>query len=656
MIRKHTPFLTPDKDPGSNEGGGIPDIEEAEGGLDVEFNGSETGFSPISEIHQSLVTPSSITIQPDAVRLGDQWVKSLWVAEYPENPLDGFLQEVLASPETRDTDIAIHIVPRDTEETLDSIENRIEDLEADYEYLNEKHRASARGVKKDLRDYQDIYDVLRNTSMEAFDVSTYLAVRGENRDKTGVEGVMEAARHAPANLTPVQPRWMQFEALVSTSPTGLDRLGEKIDTESPMLGGAVGAHFPFISGSYAEPGIELGTYAVNGSPLILDRYRRETGYCSMVIGCLGAGKSFAAKLRILRRAMYDSDTIIVVLDPMKGFRGVAEALNATRVTVGGTRGLNPLEIQPTPKHVLEGVEDIDPWGEQITWVMTFLATFFKEIADNPLGGRSQTLRRAVQEAYQEKGITRDPDSHTKESPTIRDVISALERFAREPGSYGYVTEGERSAVREDAESLLKDMRPSFRPNGELANLATPTEFDLSSRFIYLDLHQEEGLQGKSETSLTMQVLFNLVYERVKQSDRKVLFVIDEAHYLMNDAASLGFLETAVRHSRHFDLSMEFITQTGGEFALTPEARTIASLCSLTILHRVNEERDKIKEWFDLNPNQVDWVASAKAGEEEAGYSEALIGIDQMGWYPVRVHASSHETELITQANQSVQRS
>jgi DNA helicase HerA-like ATPase len=78
------------------------------------------------------------------------------------------------------------------------------------------------------------------------------------------------------------------------------------------------------------------------------------------------------------------------------------------------------------------------------------------------------------------------------------------------------------------------------------------------------------------------VLFNSVYERVKQTEKKVVFTIDEAHYLMNDASSLDFLETAVRHSRHFDLSLEFVTQTGGEFALTPRrgpSRTYARLRS-----------------------------------------------------------------------------
>jgi hypothetical protein len=277
--------------------------------------------------------------------------------------------------------------------------------------------------------------------------------------------------------------------------------------------------------------------------------------------------------------------------------------------------------------------------------MTFFETFFTHIAGNPLGERKQTLRRTVQEAYEEQGITRDPSTHGNESPTIRTVIGVLEALLDTPGEFGYVTVGEQESVQDDARSLLKDLRPSFREEGDLSNLARPTEFDLDAPVIYLDLHQEET-GGRSQTSLMMQVLFNIVYERAKQTDKRVVFVIDEAHYLMGDAPSLEFLETAVRHSRHYDLSLQFITQTGGEFALTPEARTIANLCSMRIIHRVTEEASTLADWFDLSEREVNWIRTAKAGNAEDGYSEALLGIDEEGWFPLRIRASEYEAAVI----------
>ncbi len=612
----------------------------------VEYDPNQRPLADIASTHQSIVTPSSIEERANAVRTGDHWTKTLWITEFPDAPTDGLYETLYSSPETRTTDISIHLDPRETHATLDSLENQIEDLEADYDYLSEKRRAGARGVRKDLDDYRELYDVLRNTSTRAFDASMYLTVRGDSPDEVDTRSVEQLARSSPANLTPVTPRWSQLDTLVSASPVGFDQLHHSVDAKTPMLSGAVGAMFPFVAGTFAEPGIEYGTYALNESPLILDRFNRETGYCTMVIGKLGAGKSFSTKLQLVRRAMYDPDTVIVMLDPLAGFAGVNDALGGERVTVGGTRGFNPLDIQATPEHVLQSVSDLDPWAEQISWVLTFFETFFTHVATNPLDERKQTLRRAVQVAYERRGITRDPETHGNDSPTIRDVIGVLEAFLENPAEFGYATDAERESVKNDAKSLLKDLRPSFSENGDLSNLARETAFDLDSPVIYLDLHQDEGTRGRSETSLMMQVLFNAVYERAKGTEKNVIFVIDEAHYLMADATSLSFLETAVRHSRHYDLSLHFITQTGGEFSLTPEARTIASLCSMTLLHRVDEEAEKLAEWFGLSEREVNWVRTAKAGNDEDGYSEALLGLDEEGWFPLRIRASEYEAQVI----------
>ncbi|WP_256545678.1 VirB4 family type IV secretion system protein [Halobellus inordinatus] len=651
MIREWIPFWDSDssEEPiAESERGDSALTDEAPAGVSVAYTPEGDDLGTIPDIHQTVLSPSSIERTPSAVATGETWARTLWIGEYPDAPVDGLFETLYSTAETRNTDISIHLDPRDTNRTLDSLENQIEDLEADHEYLAEKHRAGARGVRKDLEDYQAMYDVLRNTSMKAFDTSMYLTVRGDTPDEIASNAVAATARRSPANLTPVTPRWAQLDSLISASPVGVDRLNDTLDTRTPILGGAVGAMFPFLAGTFAEPGIEYGTYALNESPLILDRFNRETGYCTMVIGKLGAGKSFSTKLQLVRRAMYDSDTILIMLDPLEGFAGVNAALGGERITVGGTRGFNPLDLQPTPSNVLTEVPDLDPWSEQIAWVLTFFETFFEHVATSPLARRKQTLRRAIQETYERQGITRDPATHHRPSPTVRDVISVLEDLLRTPENFGYLTEGEQQRVSTDAQSLLTDLRPSFREGGDLANLAEPTEFDLHSKVIYLDLHQEEGTRGRSETGLMMQVLFNAVYERAKGTDKRVVFAIDEAHYLMNDATSLGFLETAVRHSRHYDLSLQFITQTGGEFALTPEARTIANLCSMTLIHRVQEEADKLAEWFGLSDREVNWVRTAKAGNDEDGYSEALLGIDEEGWFPLRVRASSFEAASLSQ--------
>jgi hypothetical protein len=335
-----------------------------------------------------------------------------------------------------------------------------------------------------------------------------------------------------------------------------------------------------------------------------------------------------------------------MIDPLRDFADVADALDAERITVGGTRGLNPLEIQAPTETVQQRTSDIDPLGARQTQVMGFFETFFAEVATNPLGDRKQTLRRAVQEAYAQQGIETDPATHSNPSPTITDVLDCLEQLVEAPEEFGYTTAGEQDRVQTQVESLLTDLRPSFREGGELENLTRRTEFDIDAPVVYLDLHQQEGIPDGTETSLMLSVLFNQVIETAKTTDRQMLLAIDEAHYLMGETSSLEFLDTSVRHSRHYDLSIQFVTQTGKEFSLTPQARTIANLCSLTMLHTVDESAQNLMDWFDLTQEQADWVKSAAAGEGATGYSEALLEIGESGWYPLRIRGSPAEEALI----------
>ncbi|MFP4174676.1 MAG: hypothetical protein ACLFSW_02730, partial [Halobacteriales archaeon] len=203
---------------------------------------------------------------------------------------------------------------------------------------------------------------------------------------------------------------------------------------------------------------------------------------------------------------------------------------------------------------------------------------------------------------------------------------------------------ERRKIETNASELLIGMEP-FTEGGEFENLSTETEIDITgSKVVYLDLQQQETRGG---TGLMMQLLFNAVYERAKEeTDKRVIFAIDEARYIMKDSANLSFLEQAVRHSRHYDLSIQFITQTIDEFFAQDESEAIADNCSLKLLHRIEGMDDELADELDLTPRQKEYVATAMAGDEEAGYSEALLGVADEGWFPVHVRANDFEKRVV----------
>jgi type IV secretory pathway VirB4 component len=287
--------------------------------------------------------------------------------------------------------------------------------------------------------------------------------------------------------------------------------------------------------------------------------------------------------------------------------------------------------------------DASPFTEKKERVLSFLANFFAHRGIT-LGDRRTTLEVAVEAAYRDAGITEAVATHDRESPTLRDVIDVLEELVDDPEAYTLRTDAEAEKLRADATWLIDQLRP-FGLDGQFANLGRQSEVDFEATdLIYLDLAQQEGRVG-GRTSLVMQLLISLVYERAKQTDKKVVFVIDEARYVLRDAENLAFLETVFRHHRHHDLSIQLVTQTVDEFYERAGAEMILDQCAIKQFHRLDGMDDTWAAEFGLNEAQKRFVQEAVPGNEKLGYAEALVGVDGE-WRGIEVRALDTEIAVI----------
>lgn len=621
-------------------------IEEYHGENAAEYDVPEEGdvLNDIEQLHQDFVAPSELEVKQETIKSGDQWVQTLYVNTWPETIRDGFLNSIF-SDSLFDSDISIHLDPRDQDTAKNQLQDRIGAIEADLEERQKQGAsAEARDIKQKLDITRQMYDLVSRHGMTLFDVSMYVNHRAANegRVRNQISDVRGMLERPPANTDTRVATRRQDKAMVSASPLAQDELNKK----RPMLGGGAAAMMPFTASSRIESnGVDFGVQPYNGSPIIVNRFGRDTGYNMMTIGNIGSGKSFSTKLNLVRTLQRRPDVDVVMLDPLEGFVGVNKALGGNRIVVGGNVGINPLEIHETPAHILEQAGDgLDPYSAKLKDVMAFFETFFAMRGDNLDDERRGVLEKAVQKAYADKGITRDPDTHGRDSPTLDDVMNNLEEMAQSPEKFTRSeAEQEMDRISQFASDLLVGMQP-FSEGGEFENLTKDTEIDITdSRISYLDLQQQEGSGG---TGLMMQLLFNTVYERAKQTENKMIFVIDEARYIMKDAASLEFLEQAVRHSRHYDLSIQFVTQTVDEFFAQDEAEAIANNCALVQLNRVAGLDDETAiNKLGLNRKQADYVRNATPGDKERGYSEALLGVEG-DWYPIHIKASEAEAKVV----------
>jgi hypothetical protein len=618
------------------DGGAVMEADDDRTPAETEYD----HLTRLGETHADDIAPAGIEWGTRTARLDEVWTQTLTVEGYPDLLKDGALSGLF---ELSDVEYAltIHWRPIEHERARRQLQQQADDLEADAHL-----EATVRGgylAERSRRAAQTYAAVEGGTRV--FHQSIYVTVRAGDREtiRESVRRVRQRLREQPAGLTAKTAICSQDRAVQSVAPVGPD----VADRSVVALGGAVGALLssPHRPTMLEADGIELGTETRTGTPVVVDPFARANGYATFRVGDPGSGKSVAAKQAFLRTLLADESRLGVILEPLGNWAGVAEALGGQRVTVGGTLGVNPLDIRAVPASVQRSLgADASPFAEKLNDVLSFLTNFFAQRGVQ-LGERRVTLELALIETYKRAGITEDIETHGEASPTLRDLLDVLSEMIDDPEAFtARAVDAEAEQLVSHAETLVYQLRV-FDEGERYGNLGEPTAFDLrEASVLYLDLGQQEGSIGE-DTGLLMQLLISQVYELAKETDREVIFVIDEARYVLKDAASLSFLETVFRHHRHHDLSIRLVTQTVDEFFDRPEAEAILDQCAVKQFHHLDGMDRQWAEEFGLNHAQMRFVQEALPGDPVRGYGEALVGVDGE-WYGIEVRLLAGERDVI----------
>jgi len=624
--------------------------EDGPSGTDESISGD--GLDDISKLHQRTLAPGGINRSFYDARVGHQYRRVLFADGWPDVLSTRPLEHVFSDP-TLQFDLSIHFNPKNRGAAIRKAERRADNLRASASIQSESAGSGAAYAASDkeaeARNMEQIRESLKDGS-RPFETSMYVSIRGDDEEELEQqeEQIVTKMRDSPGEITLTTIRGRQMQSLQSVSPIGKDvlRAENEIDTSQILLGGGVGALLGSInvSSELNPDGIEIGEHVGNGMPLIRDPFDSETNYNQVIIGDSGGGKSYDVKLQALREASRNDDKMIVMLDPLGGFHGVAEALDAEHIVVGGDRGLNPLEIQKPSETAINRIgESFDPLSNKYTSALSFFDNYFRAQGfQDGLGEKRVILNTALVEAYENKGITHDVDTHSKESPTIRDLREVLGHMANNPKEYNPTNTEQEELIREQAGQLHTYLKPFV--SGQYQNLGKKSEMNIKGEdFIYVDLEQQESSKGGG-SGLMMQLLFQIIYERSKASEKEVIFIIDEAQYMLKDGASLEFLSQRVRHARHFDMSIRFATQNVKDFMRTDEATDIINNSYLTIFHRTKEIHE-FKDELNLDDSHADFIRDLRAGNNY-DHSHALFQINQ-DEYPVKIKALPTEHEVIS---------
>jgi ERCC4-type nuclease len=419
-----------------------------------------------------------------------------------------------------------------------------------------------------------------------------------------------------------------------------------------MTGDGLARLMPWTAQNLIEPGgINLGTNEDTGDPIILDLQNRETGFNVGIWGTIGAGKTTTVTRLLMRLKMKNPEMPLVIIDPKQEYAGLSWLFDGQTVRIGSDTGINPLQIEETPPEKLDEEGDEGPYRNAIRRAMDFVRSFY-EYQGLPFEDVQDTWREAIKEAYRRQEITKDPNTHSNDSPTLKDdVFPILLEMLNSPENFVHdgATDVETSVdgMEQRADDILHKHTGALQEGGEFEHLSQETSIDLKNiDVLYLDL---QNYENETTAGLMMGPLLTSVLEQAKEIDEPMALAMDEFHYMLANSSSLETLKQAYRHSRHSDLSMitatqsveEFFTKNDeGERQLTNNASQLTKLMSVKIWHYLEEMNEEWADEFDMTEAEKERIKKADKGDPTA---QALLQLQGGESYRLSVDFSDQLT-------------
>jgi hypothetical protein len=614
-----------------------------------------------SERYKSLLTPERIDPTPDPGHItldpNGETVHSatVWVDEWPDIPKDGMLREIFAYGKPGvDVTVSTHLTGLDKSDAKSDLRNTVNSLQAKWKDAEKKDHITADRKKREYETAKDVKDALEDSDHGLFDVGCYITVQASDLDdmNEAVNAIKTRLSEAPAHARGIRADYNHLAGFRSTAPVAEDHLDHRMQ----MRGDGLAALFPYANNNLAEPGgIEVGTHQNRQEPTVLnifDPKHRSTGYDFGIIGKKGSGKTITMGEIIHRQKLKHPETDVVVIDPLQEYAGLCELFGGERVVIGGDTAINPFHIEKAPPEKLDEVGRETPYKDAIRRDMDFVESYYDLEGFDDFSDKRGTWERAIKIAHRRKGITVDPSTHDNESPTLLDVREVFVDMAQSAADFvddDIEDVGKAVEDREDtAINILNNDLEPFSEDGKYEHLTRQTEIDIAeSGFLYLDLQQYENEQDSG--GLMMELLVSQVYEQAKVHTHPSMLAIDESHYMLRRSSSMESLKQASRHGRHYDLSLGFGTHSlkeffdesgdGDETQLTDNAEIIINNMAFMFFLYNDEMNEQWAGELGLNEREMKYVQEAKPGNEERGYSEALLKVDEKGCYPLHIEMS-----------------
>lgn len=535
------------------------------------------------------------------LQIGDTYVRTLFISGYPYVANVGWLNMLINF--NHDLDISYHIEHVDPLMALPKLNRKITELESTKRAMLKAGKVIGSEITDPLESAIGLKDKIQRGQEKLFQISIYMTLSAQSLDELNKTTQVLETILASRLFYSKTATFEQLDGLQSVLPRAQNLLQQKrnLDSSSAAL------TFPFVSSELVQKtGILYGINKSNNSLVIADRFALNNAN-SIIFAQSGSGKSYTAKVEILRQLM--QQTRVIVIDPEREYKQLAKSVNGTYIRLSATskEKINPFDFS---LKTVTGENALAQHIQDLTEIISLMA-----------GSLSDEERAAVDKGlitvYKKFGITMEKSEFESDQkfPLLKDFHAVL-------------TEMKQTELCDRLDKFI---------TGSLASVFTGhTNVDLSNRLVVFDIKDlDESLR-----QIMILTAANFVQSQVKNDPQKRILVIDEAWLLLQHEESARFLAGLVRRARKHYLGVTLISQQANDFLNQEYGRAIAAQASLRILMKQDTTSIKrVVQEFNLSEYEQQFLLTCDRGE-------ALIIADQ-NHVAVKIVASEKEHPMLT---------
>lgn len=551
---------------------------------------------------EDVIAPSAVGITPRELNVSGTLIRSYFAISFPRYLNEGWLEPVLNLERVFDVSIVVH--PMDTADVLKKFQKKVAEVQSQINIRADKGFVRDPQLDAAYRNLEELRDKLQQAEEKLFNVGFYLAIYGNTEEELAkTENEIKAI--LDARLVYLKPALFQQEqGFQSVMPIAKDEL----EVHTKLNSSPLSSFFPFTSFDLtADTGILYGINRHNSSLVLFDRFSLPN-YNSVTFATSGSGKSYAAKLEILRSLMFGAD--VIVIDPEREYEYLAEATGGRffDISLSSSHHINPFDLpkiqaDETPQDILRSH-------------IISLVGLFRIMLSGLTPEEDAIIDRAITETYAMKDITGDQDFSELEPPLLSDFEMILSGM-------------------EGSESLVQ--RLSKYTKGTWSGFMNqPTNVDINQKFIVFSLRDMED----ELKTVAMYIITHYIWSAVRRELKKRLLVIDEAWWMMKSEDTASFLYGVAKRGRKYYLGLSTITQDVDDFLRSPYGVPMLTNSSLQLLMKQSPTSiDRVQETFNLTDEEKFLLLESGVGE-----GIFFAGLKHVA---IKIIASYTEDQIIT---------